>query len=91
MATQGTADINFGTRASEGSIAVTGQTGIVAGSAVEAWIRVVASGSTTADEALWEDLKITAGTIVAGTGFTIYAEVRRGYAHGTYTINYVWN
>lgn len=91
MGAQGTATIDFGSKAHETSVTITGQAGIIAGSLVEAWIRMVANGSTTADEALYEDLKITAGNIIAGTGFTIYAEVKRGYAHGTFTVAWVWN
>lgn len=74
MATQGTAVLNFGAfpGASDASVAVTGQAGIVAGSLVEAWIRPVATADHTADEHMIETIKVVAGNIVAGTGFTIY-------------------
>jgi len=74
MATTGTATLDFGAfpGKSDASVAVTGQTGIVAGSLVEAWIRPVATADHTADEHMAETLKVFAANIVAGTGFTIY-------------------
>lgn len=73
MAT-GTATLDFGAfpGKSDASVAVTGQAGIVAGSLVEAWIRPVATADHTADEHMIETLKVFAGNIVDGTGFTIY-------------------
>lgn len=74
MSTQGTATLDFGAfpGASDASIAVTGQAGILASSFVEAWIFPAATADHTADEHLVETLKVMAGNIVAGTGFTIY-------------------
>lgn len=73
MAT-GTANIDFGAfpGKSDTSVAVTGQAAIVSGSLVEAWIRPVATADHSADEHMVETLKVFAGNIVAGTGFTIY-------------------
>ena len=75
MGATGTSEVDFGAfpGASDTSVAVTGQTGIASGSLVEAWIRPVASADHTADEHWVENIKIVAGNIVAGTGFTIYA------------------
>lgn len=74
MGAQGTADLDFGAfpGTSDASIAVTGQTGIVAGSLVEAWIRPVDTADHSADEHMVETIKVVARDIVAGTGFTIY-------------------
>lgn len=73
MAT-GTAVLDFGAfpGKSDASVAVTGQAAIVAGSLAEAWIRPVATADHTADEHMLETLKVFAGNIVAGVGFTIY-------------------
>ena len=73
MAT-GTAILDFGAfpGKSDASVAVTGQAAIVAGSLVEAWLRPVATVDHTADEHMVETVKVVAGSIVAGTGFTIY-------------------
>lgn len=73
MAT-GTAILDFGAfpGKSDASVAVTGQTGIVSGSLVEAWIRPVATADHSADEHMLETIKVFAANIVAGTGFTIY-------------------
>jgi hypothetical protein len=72
--TAGTAILNFGAfpGASDASVAVTGQVGIVAGSTVKAWMRPVATADHTADEHMVETIEVFAGNIVAGTGFTVY-------------------
>ena len=70
----GTATLNFGAfpGASDSSVAVTGQAGILSGSIVEAWIYPSATADHSADEHMLETLKVFAGNIVPGTGFTIY-------------------
>lgn len=71
---KGTAILNFGAfpGTSDASVTITGQTAIVAGSIVNAWLRPAATSDHTADEHMIETLKVFAGNIVAGTGFTIY-------------------
>jgi len=71
---QGTTTINLGAfpGSSDGTAVITGQAGIVAGSLVEAWVYPVATSDHSADEHWVENLKASAGAIVAGTGFTIY-------------------
>jgi hypothetical protein len=75
MAT-GTTTVNFGTfpGSSDTSVVITGQTGILSGSFVEAWITPTATADHTADEHFAETVQVMAGNIVAGTGFTIYAK-----------------
>ena len=75
MGAQGTTTIDFGAfpGASDTSVAVTGQGSILSGSLVEAWIWPVATSDHTADEHLLETIKVFAGNVVAGVGFTIYA------------------
>jgi hypothetical protein len=72
---RGTATIDFGAfpGASDTSVAVTGQTLIGATSQVEAWLSLSVSADHSADEHLIETIKVAAGNIVAGVGFTIYA------------------
>jgi hypothetical protein len=74
MGAQGTTTINFGAfpGASDASVTVTGQTLILSGSLVEAWIFPSATADHTADEHMVETIKVVAGNVVAGTGFTIY-------------------
>lgn len=75
MGAQGTTTIDFGAfpGKSDASVAVTGQAAIVAGSLVEAWLYPVATADHSADEHMVESIRVVAGNIVAGTGFTIYA------------------
>jgi hypothetical protein len=74
MSGTGTALLDFGAfpGASDATVAVTGQAGIVAGSLVEAWILPAATADHSADEHFVEPLRVMAGNIVAATGFTIY-------------------
>lgn len=72
----GTTTINFGAfpGGSDATVTVTGQTGILSGSVVQAWIVAQDTADHTADEHRVETISVTAGNIVAGTGFTIYAQ-----------------
>lgn len=75
MGAQGNTTVNFGAfpGASDVTINITGQAGIVAGSCVEAWIRGEASADHSADEHVVETIDCRAYGIVAGTGFSIRA------------------
>jgi len=94
MGASGTAVLNFGaTPADEASIAVTGQAGIVSGSHAEAFFMQ----ETTADNGADEHAEAAAlcplicGSIVAGTGFTIYAHPLAAFGLGQFNVNWVWN
>ena len=95
MSLQGTAVLDFGAfpGAAQASVTVTGQAAILTTSACEAWIRIQdATATHSQDDHQVEQLKITAGDIVAGTGFTIYGEnLLGGFCYGTFNINWVWN
>lgn len=91
MGAQGQAIVAFGTGTNYATVVVTGQGSIGTGSLVEGWVSITASGTTTEDDCINEGLIVRAGNISAGVGFTIYVNVDRGYAHGNYTINWVWN
>lgn len=73
MGAQGTVTLDFGAfpGASDASVTVTGQAGIVAGSLVEAWIFPANTADHSVDEHILETIKVVAHSIVAGTGFTI--------------------
>lgn len=75
MGAQGSTTIDFGAfpGKSDASVVITGQAGILSGSLVEAWLRPVDTADHLADEHMVETMNIFAGSIVAGTGFTIYA------------------
>ena len=73
MATTGTASIDFGAfpGASDASVVITGQAGILSSSLVEAWIFPADTADHSADEHIIDTIKVVAHTIVPGTGFTI--------------------
>jgi len=94
MGAQGTATLNFGaTPIDEATIAVTGQAGIIAGSHVEAFfMRETATGNGVEEhEAMAIYCPLTVGSIIAGTGFTIYATMLAGFATGQFAVRWVWN
>ena len=70
---QGTATLDFGAYpgASDTSLFVSAPT-IGAGNLVEAWIFPAATTDHSADEHLIESIKVMAGNVAAGSGFTIY-------------------
>ena len=109
MPGSGTTTVNFGTfpGSSDTSAAITGQTGILAGSLIEAWVLPTATADHSADEHIFDTLKVVGGNITAGTGFTIYAlntstlnePLTPGTStggqgtrlYGLFTVAWVWN
>jgi len=90
-ATVGTSTVNFGTGGnSDTTTVITGQTGISASSVVSAGIRCVASADHSADEHAVEQIQISAGNIVAGTGFTIYARTTNTALRGIWNVQWMW-
>lgn len=98
MAT-GTATVDFGALPGkqDASVAVTGQATIGSGSLVEAWIVPLAGTDHTADEHMVEGLKLFTGSLIAGTGFTIYAMHEHGtspgrdhFAWGRFNVGWAW-
>lgn len=92
----GTSTLTFGTAASRSIYAtavVTGQTGIVAGSKVEAYLMADITTSHSADEHIMASqmLDLVCGDVAAGVGFTVYGLARdlAGLV-GSFTINWVW-
>ncbi|MCX6951345.1 MAG: hypothetical protein NTV51_04055 [Verrucomicrobia bacterium] len=77
MGATGTTTVNFGAfpGSSDTSVAVTGQATILSGSLVEAWIFPTATADHTADEHWVEGIRVMAGNVSAGVGFTIYARI----------------
>jgi hypothetical protein len=85
--------IDFGAfpGASNVSLDITGQTGIVAGSLVEAWIIYAATVDHSADEHLVDPPRVIAGNIVPGVGFTIYAVTADlQLAYGKWSVGWRW-
>lgn len=90
MGATGSAVLNFGaTSCLDASVVVIGQAGILATSKVEAMIRLEATADHSVDEHRVEPIKLTAGNIVAGTGFTIYGESNL-QTYGQWNVTWVW-
>lgn len=96
MAT-GTATLDFGAfpGATDTSLAITGQTAIVSGSLVEAWLRPAATADHSADEHMIESIHVFAADIVAGTGFTIHGRSTTQFGqstrlYGTWSVAWAW-
>lgn len=94
MATEFTVTLDFGASLTDyGSVAVTGQAGIVATSRAEAWFM----GATTVDSDEEDHVmaavntRLVCGIPTAGVGMTVYAFVEQGLTKGTYKVQGVWN
>ncbi len=70
----GIAVLDFGAfpGASDASVTVTGQAGILTTSNVRVWLRPATTVDHTVDEHMVADIRLVAANLVAGTGFTIY-------------------
>lgn len=77
MGAQGTTQVNFGAfpGTTDASVAVVGQAAILAGSQIEAYLYPLTTADHSPDEHKVESIRVYAdpSTIIAGTGFTIYA------------------
>jgi hypothetical protein len=90
MSTQGTTTINFGAQATDASVFVSAPS-ITSGQLVEAWIFPAATASNTVDNHWVDEIRVMAGNVQAGVGFTIYGRCDRGFAHGQFNCGYVFN
>jgi hypothetical protein len=101
VAGQGTALLDFGAfpGSSDASIAVAAAS-ILSTSLAEAWIFPAATADHTADEHLVESLRVVAGNVSAGVGFTIYGlnssqiNDKNGTGtrlYGKWNVGWVWN
>lgn len=89
----GTATLDFGAfpGKTDATVVITGQGSILAGSAVEAYIAPAATVEHSADEHWVEQIKVMAGSVVAGTGFTIYGGTDGKYRlYGRFNVGWVW-
>lgn len=75
---QGTTTVNFGAfpGATDSAVTVTGQSGILGTSLVEAWVFPTGTADHSADEHWVDGPQVVAGNISAGNGFTIYATAK---------------
>jgi hypothetical protein len=93
MGATGTATIDFGAApgGNAAQVDVTGQAGVVSGSACEAWFMATTSADHNAEEhALAASFSsLACGNISAGAGFTIYARSTVTLT-GVWTANWVW-
>lgn len=92
---------------SDASVQVTGQGSIGSGSKVAAWLSPADTSDHSADEHMVESIRILAGSIEAGVGFTVYGindseknepiDPRSGGGgtgtrlYGTWNVNWQWS
>lgn len=93
MANKGTAIIDFGAfpGSNEASVAITGESAILAGSLVDAWFRAEASADHNVQDHTWAPtfISIICSVPTAGTGFTIYARALERIT-GKLNIDWAW-
>ena len=91
----GVAELDFGAfpGSNETSVAITGQTEITSGSSAESWIMAddTTTDHTASDHKYAHTLMgITCGSVVAGTGFTIYGRSIHKM-QGKFAVRWVWS
>lgn len=92
MATQSTATVNFGSKQTSASVAVTGQATFNSGTnLVEAWLNPIDTATNFEDNYWFDDLQVVVTNRVTATGFTIVVNCKTGVAHGSYSVGWVWN
>lgn len=92
--TRGTTTVNFGAFPGEGytTTVITGQTTIGSASVVRASVRAVATADHSVDEHRVAPLRVFAGDVVAGVGFTISAYYSGlGLTYGLWNISWEWS
>lgn len=90
----GTASLDFGSALNtiDGSVAVVGQTLIVAASSeVQVWMQPIATADKTVDEQIADPVDLYATDLVDGVGFTIRGQSRQGSIVGIYNIGWAWS
>lgn len=90
MPAQGTTTLDFGNGSTDTKVSVS-QPSISGSSLVEAWIFPTSTVDNTTTNHWVEELKVVAGDVQNGVGFTIYGKCTTGLAHGQYTVGWVWN
>jgi hypothetical protein len=99
---QGTGVVDFGAFPgnTDTTLVITGQSGILVTSIVNAWIQSTATTDHSADEHVVDPPNVKAGNIVAGTGFTVYAvdanklsdpKGKAPRVYGKWTVGWMWN
>jgi formate/nitrite transporter FocA (FNT family) len=94
MPASGTSQVQFGYSygaVNSVQLTVTGQSAISATSQLGAWIRLQSTADHSADEHMSEALAVTAGNIVAGTGFTINVYCVNSWTYGLFNIDWAYN
>ena len=87
---QGTTTIDFGGKATDTSVFVSAPA-ITGSQLVEAWLFPAVTASNTVDNHWVDHIRVIAGNVVAGSGFTIYARCDTGFAHGVFNVGWVFN
>ncbi len=92
LPSRGQTVVDFGpTGASSVNVNVTGQTGIAAGAVVLVQVAITVTADHTADEHMVERLRVMAGNVVPGVGFTIYARTENANLFGKYAVQWLWS
>jgi len=90
MANSGSALLDFGPNLTDSTSMNIADTNILDTSLVDAWIVPASTVDHSADEHWVDNIKVMAGNVVGGTGFTIYGVCTLGRTYGKFNVNWVW-
>ena len=83
-----TCTLNFGAFDTDAAVVVTGQAWVLAGSRLAVSLYGTTEDHLSPEEGVIEQITVSVGDIVAGTGFTVYGAAPNGTT-GTYTAHVV--
>jgi hypothetical protein len=90
MSNKGVAYLDFGSTPVDSADLFIADTNILAGSLVDAWLVAMPTSNNDLEEGMFSDLRVTAGNIVAGSGFTIMGRCKDDFLTGQITVHWAW-
>jgi hypothetical protein len=90
MANAGQTILDFGATPTDGASVSVADSNILATSLADAWLVAMPTANTSGDEHYAENVKVMAGNITAGVGFTIYGQCTLGKTQGKFTVHWAW-
>lgn len=89
---QGTTILDFGIAPGKSDVTLqVAQPAITAGQLAEAWLFPAVTASHNVDDHIYEEIQVTAHSVVAGVGFSITARTRNKALTGAWSVGWVYN
>lgn len=90
MPNAGQTILDFGATPTDSASVAVADTNILSTSLADAWLVAMPTSNRAGDEHWVENVKVMAGNIQAGVGFTIYGVATLGKTQGQLTVHWAW-